>query len=253
MSEEFLKRVQMTVWVLLAVAAIAYVYQYGRSVNQAYPNKTFTVDGEARVETANDVATFSATVITEGGNNVSDIQSRNIDKMNAVNEYLKEKGVEKKDLQTRDYNLSPRYEYASCTGQSVCPPPRIVGYTLTQSLAVKVRNLDTLGDILAGVVERGANSVSNVSFVTDDDSDARNEARAEAIAEANEKAQAIAKAGNFRVGRLITLYEDAGVRPMNYDGVASMGMGGAAEKMPSIEPGTQTGTIRVMLTYEIRN
>ena len=248
-----MQQIKTVVLVVLSLAAVGYVYQYGRSVNQTYPNRTFTVSGEAKMETSTDIATFTASVVTEGGNNVAEIQQQNVDKMNVINAFLKEQGVEKKDLKTSQYALSPRYSYQNCDGRSACPPPSISGYTLTQTLTVKVRNLEPLGTILSGIIEKGANSVSGISFAVDDDTDARQKARTEAIAKAQKEARNIARAGNFRVGKLISIYEDSGVTPdysMNYSG-----MGGAAEikATPTIEPGIQSGKVRINLTYEIRN
>jgi uncharacterized protein YggE len=255
MSEEYMKQAKNVAFVVLALASVVYVYQYGRSIDQTYPNRTFSVDGEAKMETATDIATFTASVVTEGGKNVADIQKQNVEKMNMINAFLQEKGVEKKDLQTSQYSLNPRYTYFPCDGRSVCPPSVISGYTLTQTLSVKVRNLETIGDILSGVAEKGANNVSGISFTVDDDTDAKQVARTEAMAKAQKKAMEIAKAGNFRVGKLISLYEDSGIVPMDAVGY---GMGGAVAETkmatpPVIESGTQSGKLHVSLTYEILN
>lgn len=256
MSEDFIKQAKSVAFIALALSAVVYVYQYGRSIDQTYPNKTFSVDGEAKMETATDIATFTASVVTEGGKDVAQIQKQNVEKMNAINAFLGEQGVEKKDLQTNQYTLSPRYSYPNCIGGGVCPPPSISGYTLTQSLSIKVRSFDHLGDILSGIVEKGANNVSGVSFTVDDDTSAKQVARTEAIAQAQKKAKEIAKAGGFRVGKLISLYEDQGIAPMTDVGY---GMGGANAEMtkasvaPVIEPGTQSGKLHINLTYEILN
>ncbi|MDP2838195.1 MAG: SIMPL domain-containing protein, partial [Candidatus Moranbacteria bacterium] len=157
------------------------------------------------------------------------------------------------DLKTLQYNLSPRYDYAPCVAGS-CPAPSISGYSLTQTLEVKVRDSAKLGDLLSGVVRSGANSVSEVRFTVDDDTAAKDEARAEAIAEAKKKAKATAKAAGFRLGKLVTLYENS--NPMPYYG---MGGGGAdmyaakAEAAPVVEPGTQSTKVQVTLTYEVKD
>lgn len=253
MPDDFLKRLKVFTFVVLALSAVAYVYQYGRSVNLTNQN-SFTVTGEATMETATDIATFDTSVVTEGGNNVADIQKQNVEKMNTINAFLKEQGVEKKDLKTSQYTLTPRYSYQNCDGRQVCPPPSISGYTLTQTLIVKVRNLETLGNILSGIVEKGANNVSGINFTVDDDSDARQKARTEAISDAQKKARDIAKAGNFRMGRLISIFEEEN-NPIQPD--FSAGYGGASLEAktipPVIEPGTKSEKIRMNLTYEIRN
>jgi uncharacterized protein YggE len=255
MNDEVTKRIMVLVWLLLAFAALGYVYQYGRSIKQTYPARFFSVEGDAKMTLIPDIATFSVSVVSEG-NRVPDVQKMNTEKMNAVQAFLKESGVEKKDLQTTQYSLSPRYDYSVCDETGKCPAPRISGYTLTQELTVKVRNTEKLGDMLSGVTDKGANTVSSVTFSVDDEKEARNAAREEAIAEARKKAKDMAKAGGFGVGRLISLYEDQGGSPQPMYGrgggiAADSSKASFAEVAPSIEPGTQDSTVRVTLTFEI--
>lgn len=256
--ENFTERSKGVMFVVLSIAALGYVYQYGRDVAQNISSdRTFSVDGESTVSVTPDIAKFSVSLVTEGGKQVGEIQRQNIEKMNAVNAYLKDQGIEKKDLQTTSYNLSPRYSYSNCVrdGQSICPPPSISGYTLTQTLSVKVRDLEKLGDILSGVVSQGANSVSEVSFVVDDPTAMKNQARTEAIAKARQNALDIATAGGFRVGKITSFYEDQG-GPVNY---AADGMGGSMsapkvmEVAPNVEPGTTELKVHVTVSYEIAN
>jgi uncharacterized protein YggE len=255
MSDEVTKRIMVLVWLLLAFAALGYVYQYGRSIKQTYPARSFSVDGDAKMTLIPDIATFSVSVVSEG-NRVPDVQKMNTEKMNAVQAFLKESGVDKKDLQTTQYSLNPRYDYPICDGTGKCPAPRISGYTLVQELTVKVRDTEKLGDMLSGVTDKGANTVSSVTFSVDDEKEARNAAREEAIAEAKKKARDMAKAGGFGVGRLISLYEDQGNFPQPMyggrgGGVMADSSKASAEVAPSIEPGTQDSTVRVTLTFEI--
>ncbi len=197
MQEQWTKIVKSIAFILVAISAVMASYQYKVSVDSTYPTRTFSVDGSGDVDSTPDLAMFSVTVTTEGGKNVADVQSANTEKMNNVNAFLKERGIDKADLKTGQYSLSPRYSYNSaypCTVVGGCPTtPTIVGYTVTQTLEVKVRDNALLGDLLSGVVTSGANSVSEVRFVLDDDSAARDEAREEAIAEAKKKAKALAK------------------------------------------------------------
>ncbi len=254
MSDEVNKKIMVLVWLLLAFAALGYVFQYGRSIKQAYPARSFTVDGDAEMALVPDIATFSVSVVSEG-KKVSDVQKTNSEKMNAVQAFLKDLGVDKKDLQTTQYSLNPRYDYPVCDGLGKCPAPRISGYTLTQELTVKVRNTENLGDMLAGVTDKGANTVSSVTFSVDNDEEALSVARTEAIAEAKKKAKDIAKAGGFGVGRLVSIYENQGdvTQPMyrNRGGALMDASKSSAEVAPSIEPGTQDSTVRVTLTFEI--
>ncbi|MBP9697736.1 MAG: SIMPL domain-containing protein [Candidatus Moranbacteria bacterium] len=253
MQENMVKMIKAAALVLIAVAAVMASYQYKLSVSGTYPTRTFSVDGTGEIDAVPDLATFSVTVTTDGGKNVTEVQTANTEKMNTVTAFLKEQGIDKKDLKTSQYNLSPRYSYVQCFAAGNCPAPTITGYNLTQTLEVKVRENDKLGDLLSGVVASGANSVSEVRFVVDDDTAAKDAAREEAIADAKKKAKATAKAAGFRLGKLVTLYENA-------NPVMPYGMGGAldmaatkSEAVPVVEPGTQSTKVQVTLTYEVKD
>lgn len=253
MHEHFLKGVKAVSLVLVASAAVMAGFQYKVSVGNMYPVRTFSVDGTGDIDATPDLATFSVTVVTDGGKNVAEVQGANTEKMNKVHAFLVERGIEKKDLKTGQYNLSPRYDYTPCNAGD-CKAPTISGYSLTQTLDVKVRDTTQLGDLLSGVVENGANTVSGVSFVVDDDEAVKDAARKEAIADAKRKALATAKAAGFRLGKLVTLYENS--NPMGYGGMGGDGAESAlmkANAAPVVEPGTQSTKVQVTLTYEIKN
>lgn len=254
MVEKIAPIIKVGSMLMVAVASVSFAHAYSRSIDQGYPGKTFSVDGTADIDTVPDVAMFSATVMTEGDQDVVALQSGNAEKMNRVNQYLKESGVEGKDLKTRQYNLVPRYNNVVCTS-GICPPASIIGYTLTQTLEVKVRDTAKIGELLSGVVKQGANTVSDVQFIVDDDTKAKNQARSEAIAKAKAKAESIAKAAGFGLGKLVSVYEMSDA-PQPY----ALGVGGAADGAgmksavpPSIEPGTSATSVTVNLTYEIKN
>lgn len=240
-------------WLLIAIAALLYAVEFGRSVDKTYPTRTFSVDGEGEIETTPDVAKFSVSVVSEGSTNVVAVQTKNTEKINAVSTFLKESGVAEKDLKTDEYTLSPRYDYPNCVGVSPCPQPTIAGYTLTQTLKVTVRNMESLGDLLTGVVAKGGNSVSQVAFTVDDENKAKDEARKEAIEKARSKAKRIAKDSGFEIGKLVSLYESP--QMMGYGGEGDMMSAKSPAAMnavtPTIEPGTNEIKVTVTLTYEI--
>lgn len=251
MNELHVKMLRSIALIVIALGTIAYVYHYARSIDRTYPPRTFSVEGSADIDTTPDVAMFTATVTTEGGQNVAEVQAKNSAKMNALNAYVKEQGVKEKDLKTTQYSLYPRYTNPVCT-EGFCPPATVSGYTLTQTLEVKVRDTEKLSALLSGVVEQGATAVSDVRFVLDDDTEAKNTARKEAIANAKVKAKDIARAAGFRLGEIVTLYEISADPGQPYDG----GIGGAMEMSranpaPIIERGTQNTKVTVTLTYAI--
>ena len=174
--------------------------------------------------------------------------------MNAALAYVKQQGIDKKDITTTQYSIQPQYESIACVYGSgkPCPPARIVAYTIQQSAHIKIRDFKTISTLLSGVVTNGANSVSSLSFSIDDATAVENEAREKAIEKAQEKAEAIADAAGFDLGRLIEISENVASPynpPMMYDRLnEAKAVGGA---MPTIEAGSQEVNVNVVLKYEI--
>ena len=234
--------------VVVSLSSVLYVRSYSKSTQPS----SFSVSAEGKVVANPDVAKFTVGVITQGGLNLGTIQNENADKSNSIADFLKSQGIDKKDIKTQGYSIEPRYQYGVCRYEGeTCPPPTIVGYTVNQTLEVKGRDFEKLGDILSGVVERGANSVSSLSFTVDDPTVLEQQARDQAIAKAKEKAKTIAKSGGFRLGRLISLSEGSVYAPQYFSDYGIGGGPSAPAKSPALEPGSQEVSIQVSLIYEI--
>jgi len=239
-------------FLLIALSAAFYVYYYSQSV-QPGTYRSFSVTGEGRAITVPDVAQFTFSVISQGGKDVAKTQQDNTKKVNDVIAFLKENNVDAKDIKTQGYNVDPQYQYYECRA-GACPPPTITGYNVTQTVLVKIRDFEKIGDMLSGVVQKGANSVSQLSFVTDDPTKIKSLAREEAIKKAKSKAQEIADAAGFKVGKLIAIDEGGYYpQPVLYNSkAAEYGIGGGGDIAPSIEPGSEEMLINITLRYEIK-
>jgi uncharacterized protein YggE len=180
--------------------------------------------------------------------------------MNAVLAYLKEAGVDEKDVKTEYYNLTPRYEYPEtiCT-QWGCPPrndePKLIGYQVSQSVSVKVRDTAKSGEIISGVGGKGATNVSSLSFTIDDEEALKTEARKLAILDAEKQAGELASNLKVEIVRMNGYWEEQS-SPSYY------GMGGGMEyskdmamsleqATPELPTGENTITVRVNVSYEI--
>lgn len=241
---------------LVSLAAWRYTGSYDRSISPgAY--RTFSANGEGKVIVIPDVAQFTFRVLSEGGKNLATLEETNSEKTTNAVDYLKDNGVDSKDIKTQNYDIQPRYEYSNCglLGSTVCPPPSIVGYTITNTVEVKVRDLKKVGDLLSGVVANGANGVYGLQFTLDNPESAIAEARKEAMDLAKEKAKQIAKDGGFDMGELTGIQISDGT---SYYPQYAYGMGGDAMKevstasAPRIEAGSKDVKVTVTLTYEIK-
>ena len=234
--------------VLVSLSSLLYVRSYDKSQQPS----SFSVSATGKVVAIPDVAKFTISVMSQGGLNLETIQDENADKSNSVADFLKSQGIDDKDIKTQAYGIEPRYQYGVCRYDGeICPPPTIVGYTVSQTLEVKGRDFEKLGDMLSGVVERGVNWFSDLSFTVDDPTLLEQQAREQAIEQAKEKATMIAKSGGFRLGRLIQLSEGGAYIPQY---VSDYGTGegrSVPAKGPYLEPGSQEVSIQVSLIYEI--
>lgn len=242
---------------LFAAGYLCYVNVYSKSI-QPSSYRSFLVSGEGKVTAIPDVAQFTFSVISQGKKDIAVLQKENTDKTNQVITFLKDQKIDEKDIKTQNYNLEPRYQYYDCTrpglvgSASPCPPPEIVGYTITQTVSVKIRDFGKIGKVVGGVVENGANVVSQLSFTINDPTSIENQAREKAIAQAREKAKLVAKAGGFRVGRLISI--DEGYVPYYAYGLGAgdIKLESAPSATPTIEPGSQEVIVNITLRYEIQ-
>ncbi|MEK7610571.1 MAG: SIMPL domain-containing protein [Patescibacteria group bacterium] len=248
---------------VLAYGIVSYTSTYSRSITPS-TFRSFAVNGEGRYVAKPDIARFTFTVRTEGGKNIAALRDDNSKRTNRAIDGLKQIGVDADDIKTENYSLEPRYQSFVCSSARVlpngastaqaCPPAEIVGYTISQMIGVKVREnlFDKIGDIITGVTTAGANVVSQLTFDIDDRTEAENQARQAAIEDAKKKAEAVAEAGDFEVGRLLSI-DEGGFFPV----YSKFGMGGDAESFaapaaaPRIEPGTQDIIVNITLRYEI--
>ncbi len=257
-----MRKIGAVVGIMAVIALVAYSYSTIKQARYMYSGPTsISVVGEGEVFATPDIATFSFTVEAKEAD-ATTAQTKSAETMSAVLEYLKGAGIEDKDIKTQHYNLYPQYEYPEviCT-QWGCPPsgePKLIGYEVTQSVSVKVRDTAKAGEIISGVGSKGAMNVSGLSFIIDDEDALMAEAREQAIEDAKEKAEVLAKNLGARIVRMNGYWEEqGGGYPVPYYGGASNDMMMAKEesamsRSAELPLGENTITARVNISYEIR-
>ena len=166
------------------------------------------------------------------------------------------------DIKTTTYNISPRYEYlrdgATIPYDYYAPGVRtLVGYTVTNSVEVKVRDLaknsDKVGKILTLLGKANVSNISDVNFTIDEYDALVKVVRTEAIADARAEAEKLASALGVKLGRLISYNDNSYAPYYGYAKSMSAGYGGdmQVESAPEIATGEQKITTSVNLIYEI--
>lgn len=222
----------------------------------SYPQgqSVISVTGKGEVVGIPDIATFSFSV-TEESLIIKTAQDEAAKQTNTILAFLKAQGVAEKDIKTSGYNIYPRYEYG--TADALYPYPqgkqKLAAYVVSQSVTVKVRDLENAGKILGGLGELGATDVSGLSFDFDKRDDLVKEARDKAIAEARSEAAKLAKSLGVRLVRIVS-YSEGGYYPMYAKTMAveAYGRGGDAAVTPDIPVGEDKIISNVTITYEIK-
>lgn len=218
---------------------------------------TVTVQGSGQATLPPDVARISFTVENTAAT-VADAQAATIKQANAVLDFVKGQGVAEKDVKTLSYNISPQYSYPNpCPVGGLCPDynraPKIVGYQVSETVQVTVRDLAKVGAFLAGLGKLEVQNVNGPAFALDDSTAGYDAARADAIDKAKTQAKLLARQLGVHLGKIVNFGESSGgyAYPMY-----SMGMGGGADSKavsaPNIPVGENTYNASVSITYEIR-
>lgn len=203
--------------------------------------RTVTVNGVGRADATPDQALVRLGVQTEA-ETASEALAQNNAQMTELLEALVEAGVAREDIRTQNLVLFPRYEQAPDSPTSV-----LVGYTAINTVEVRVRDLENLGQLLDTAVEAGANTIEGVEFRVSEASEQVVEARAAAVADAQQKAEQLARLVNAQLGEVLTITEfsNQGPIPLTSEGL------GAGGQVP-VQPGTQSVEVIVQVTWRLR-
>lgn len=207
--------------------------------------RTLNIDAQGRVTTAPDIALTSMGMIASA-KTVSEAQQKNTTAMNKLSERLRALGVDAKDVQTSYYNINPQYDYTDGRSQ-------LRGYEVSQSVTVKVRNIDKASQVLALAGELGLNNVSGLQFTIDDPEKYRAQAREEALQKIAAKAKSLEKMLGVRLREVVAYNEyegGSGPGPV-YAAYDMRGIGGGGEK-PQVEPGSTDVLLNVSVVFAIR-
>jgi hypothetical protein len=242
----------------LVAASLGELKSYRYIGSGVTATNTITVSGEGEVLAVPDTATFSVT-IQETAEDVESAQEVATQKANDIIAYLREAGVEEKNIQTADYSIYPEYEWvrATCV-DGYCPEGRqnLVGYQVSQSISVKVSDTEMAGDLLSGVGSRGASSVSGLSFTIDDEDALQAAARDKAILDARAKAEELADSLDVRIVRVVGFSESGSYPPVPYAARGSIAMDAQESSIKLAAPELPTGQNKIIsnvsVTWEIR-
>jgi uncharacterized protein YggE len=244
-----IQSIKLKRFLVLTMASFAMLMATVSYADEDQTKARILVTGQGAVDIAPDMAILSLTVTREADTARAALDA-NSSAMGEVLAAMKKEGVEARDLQTSGFSIQPKYTHPAAKASGERQAPRITGYTVRNSLTVRVRDISNVGTILDTSVTLGVNQGGNISFTNADPSAVITQARIEAVKDAKSKAKTLAKAAGVKVGHLMEISEQSfSPRPMQ---MARAEMSGArmAQAVP-VAAGENTYKVNVNVSYAI--
>jgi uncharacterized protein YggE len=205
------------------------------------PPRLIALTGHGEVRAEPDMAMVMIGVLTQAPS-ARDAVTGNNASMEKVIASLRSAGIADKDVQTANFSVNPRYDDQD-NGS-----PKLIGYDVSNTVTVIVRNLAKLGGVLDNVVSEGSNQINGITFDIAKRDPLEDEARKLAVADARRKAEIYAAAAGIKLGRIMSVSEGMVQPPVP---VYRAAMKAADSGAVPIARGEQTLAIDVNIAWEI--
>ncbi len=241
-------KIMMAVLLLTAVALFTAALGLFASVpvqaaEEAADKRTINVTGQSKVSASPDYATINLGVVTED-KDAKVAQKANAESMDKVIAAIKALKIADEDIKTVNYSIHPKYDYYKETGES-----RIIGYTVSNTVSVTVRDLTKTGSVIDAAADSGVNTSSSISFGISNYEDYYNTALKNAVLAAKKKAGTVADALGVTLKAPITVNEGGGYNPLSNYAVYDMRAEGVSSATP-IQAGSMEISAYVSIIYE---
>jgi uncharacterized protein YggE len=206
------------------------------------------VSGDADAAVAPDLAIVSLGV-SETKQSAREALDANNKSMADVLKALKADGIADKDLQTSGFSIQPQYSYPQ-NEDGTPKPPVLTGYTVSNMLTARIRDLAKVGDVLDASVTLGVNQGGEIRFTNVDPEKTIEAARKDAMKNAIAKAETLAAAAGVKLGRVVEITENM-QRPEPMP-VMRMSMAKEASDSVPVASGENSYSVTVNVTFAIK-
>jgi uncharacterized protein YggE len=163
------------------------------------------VSAVGKVTVAPDIAVLSLGIESQEAS-VAAAQANATAAMAKVIQALKDQGIEDKDMQTQYFNITQVTRWDSYGEKA-----SILGYRVTNTVTVKVHDVEKAGSIIDAVVVAGGDltRINSIDFTLEETAPKYKEARELAIKYAKEKAQQMADGAGVKLGAVTYITENS--------------------------------------------
>jgi len=225
-------------------------------VSGGFQQVGISVSGHGTVAVDPDIATLSLRVEARE-TTVSEARQVAAEAMDSARHALTDAGVAQDDIITRNFSIQPQTTYVERDsaigkyGESV-----IIGYIVSNSVEVTIRDLDEVGNVIDKVSEAAGDEVriNGISFGLDNPALYGATARDLAARDAYDKAELYARALGVELGPIVYLQETGGTSPEPMFAVAEASFFGDSARSfapTQVSPGDVDVTANVSAVFAI--
>jgi len=191
-----------------------------------------------------DMANLSAGVTTIEPTAVASMRA-NANAMRRVIDRIEAMGIDRDDIQTTGIELNPDYAYNQQTQQQV-----FRGYRVSNRVSVKVRDIESVGNVLDTLVAVGATDIGGIGWAVEDQTSAIDQARQAAFARGRDQAMEYASMAGFSGIRLLQIGENVMAGPpVQYGNQIIVTAASRSDATPVVPGQVQVG-VTISLSYE---
>lgn len=231
-------------WIIAATALAFAAPIPGAAAEASAAPPSITVEGRASADVAPDTAQLILGVSLErptAASAIADVAKA----AQVVVDRIRADGIGDMDVATSSVSLS-----AVPPDETRGKPPRAAGFRGALSLTVKVRPVERVGTLASRLVDRGANTIEGIDYLSSREEDVLDDLRARAVRDAKRKADLYVAALGLHLGRVLEIIP----------GEAQARRPGMALRMAAEEPApapppdlpTKPGTLAVSATVSVR-
>ncbi len=234
-------------WIVFVVLLLVFLPKINWGKVSLIPAETVTVNGEAKNQQKNELATFTAGVEAVNASKEEAVKEVN-DKIAELTKAIKDFGIAEADIKTQNMSV---YQQEESYWDGGVQKSRKGLWRVNNSMEVVLRDISKANDFADLLNRSAANNVYGPNFAMSDVNNAEKTLYDEAVKDAREKAEAIAKYSGRRIGKVLSVNEVSGgqVMPMyNLRTAADIGGAGGA----GVEPGSSTVYKSLTVVFELR-
>ena len=198
--------------IFLAIFILSLSTGFWSLTSQAEEVPSITITGEGMTASIPTKARIQGAVVTEGKTPEEALISNNQSMAKIFDILLKDFKIKREDIQTSSFQVKPKYQYNNNTREN-----KLVRYDVSNNIAVLIRELDQIGNVISKLVGAGMNNLTGPTFLVENSKELIDKARKMAMENAIEKAEiyAVASSGLLKLGQIIDVREGGGYRQGN--------------------------------------